>query len=429
MQNLIKLRIGFILILAFVLSSDTVMAQSPIPILAGPGSQNLPKISDKYIVYSDNGSGINKLFAYNMQTGQKKEIRKLENRSSWDVSGNHLYSYWVTVSGLGLYIINIDTNETIAYINSTQPGHGYKPYVPAISGNLVIYHERNGSYYGRPIPLIYDINTRQEKQLVYDNGTPLGDFAPSAIDQNMIAGHKTNVGLVTYKLNANNQVISGSEKMVYQGTYSNPDISGNNVTWGAKTCSTCIVSLFLYDLSTDQVTNLSEKLNIKYDVAYPKISTDLIVWQSSLVNAPNADIYAYDLKSKTMTQLTTDPNKQLYQEVQNRKVVWADFGPADSNPDIHGVDLAKFLRGDADGDAKITVNDATKLNNYLFLGGTAPGCREATDANDDGLVDVSDSIKILNTAFLGDTIPAPFPQAGLDPTPFLHSLGCAQSLP
>ena len=67
--------------------------------------------------------------------------------------------------------------------------------------------------------------------------------------------------------------------------------------------------------------------------------------------------------------------------------------------------------------------DPISLLGFLFIGGKAPPCEDATDANDDGKVDLSDATYVLNYLFLGGPAPRPpFPQPGTDPT--ADGLGC-----
>ena len=85
-----------------------------------------------------------------------------------------------------------------------------------------------------------------------------------------------------------------------------------------------------------------------------------------------------------------------------------------------------FIRGDSNDDALLDLSDAVVTLGYLFLGqwsGAKPICLDAADANDDGGVDISDPIGLLQHLFVGGKAPpAPFPDAGLDPTE--DGLGC-----
>lgn len=78
-----------------------------------------------------------------------------------------------------------------------------------------------------------------------------------------------------------------------------------------------------------------------------------------------------------------------------------------------------FRRADADGSGRLNLTDAIVTLQFLFLGGTAPGCLDAADATDDGVVNISDAIRTLQFLFApeADTvIPQPTDQCGLDPT-------------
>ncbi|MBI4606958.1 MAG: hypothetical protein HY721_33765, partial [Planctomycetes bacterium] len=53
-------------------------------------------------------------------------------------------------------------------------------------------------------------------------------------------------------------------------------------------------------------------------------------------------------------------------------------------------DIAVFVGGDSNGDAKVDISDARHTLGYLFLGEGPPACYDAADAGDDGRIDVSD---------------------------------------
>ncbi len=83
----------------------------------------------------------------------------------------------------------------------------------------------------------------------------------------------------------------------------------------------------------------------------------------------------------------------------------------------------RFRRGDADNNGVHDLSDAITVLGALFQN-RALTCEDAADANDDGEVDISDSIRLLWTLYCGTGpgIPAPFRNAGDDPTP--DALGC-----
>jgi len=93
--------------------------------------------------------------------------------------------------------------------------------------------------------------------------------------------------------------------------------------------------------------------------------------------------------------------------------------------------LKEFVRGDSNADNSIDLTDAIFLLEFLFQGGDAPSCEDATDANDDGKLDLADAIYTLEWAFSGgDAPPSPTPSGtsysqgdcGIDCSPDL--LGC-----
>src|SRR5438093_1385363 len=77
-----------------------------------------------------------------------------------------------------------------------------------------------------------------------------------------------------------------------------------------------------------------------------------------------------------------------------------------------------FIRGDVNGDGKVSLADAEYLDGYLFgKGECAPGCINSADANDDGKVNLDDAVFLMHYLVLGQSSPpAPFPSVGADPT-------------
>jgi hypothetical protein len=65
------------------------------------------------------------------------------------------------------------------------------------------------------------------------------------------------------------------------------------------------------------------------------------------------------------------------------------------------VRVPYFVRGDCDGDGRVTITDAIYELDHLFRGGVRWYCDDACDVNDDGDTDLSDPIGILNHLFRG----------------------------
>lgn len=60
---------------------------------------------------------------------------------------------------------------------------------------------------------------------------------------------------------------------------------------------------------------------------------------------------------------------------------------------LEGV-VTLFRRGDANTDSNSDLSDAVFVLSYLFIGGTAPACEDASDA------DVNESLEITDAVYL-----------------------------
>jgi hypothetical protein len=94
-------------------------------------------------------------------------------------------------------------------------------------------------------------------------------------------------------------------------------------------------------------------------------------------------------------------------------LVWgglvAAVGLASSRP----ASAVDFIRGDANGDGKVSLADCHFLFNFLFRGGSAPECKAAADVDDKKSINVTDSVYLFNYLVLGGQEPlAPFPDPG-----------------
>ena len=74
-------------------------------------------------------------------------------------------------------------------------------------------------------------------------------------------------------------------------------------------------------------------------------------------------------------------------------MLWASLGAR--------LEADSFVRGDPNGDGSINMTDVISTLNFLFLGGSTPGCLDAADADNNGVVQLTDGISILNFLFLG----------------------------
>lgn len=79
--------------------------------------------------------------------------------------------------------------------------------------------------------------------------------------------------------------------------------------------------------------------------------------------------------------------------------------------------VPQFVRGDASADGRLDLSDPVTCLGYLFLGRPVTTCLDAFDADDSGGLNISDAVYLLNFLFGGGRVPpAPYPDAGLDPT-------------
>ena len=85
---------------------------------------------------------------------------------------------------------------------------------------------------------------------------------------------------------------------------------------------------------------------------------------------------------------------------------------------ISGGGEREFIRGDSNGDGSLNVSDPTHTLGILFGGDSETlSCEDAADANDDGGLNITDAVYALSHLFGGGAPPpAPFPEAGIDPT-------------
>ncbi len=77
---------------------------------------------------------------------------------------------------------------------------------------------------------------------------------------------------------------------------------------------------------------------------------------------------------------------------------------------------ARFRRGDANADGRMTISDAVSLLNYLFTQGSGTACQDALDTDDDGSIQINDAVLLLAYLFTGGPRPAMPLNCNWDPT-------------
>ena len=85
-------------------------------------------------------------------------------------------------------------------------------------------------------------------------------------------------------------------------------------------------------------------------------------------------------------------------------------------------EVVLFIRGDVNGDGEVTQKDSQEILDLLFSPDHIIGCMDAADVDDSGRVNITDFGYLLEYLNNEHDIPAPFPSAGVDPTP--DDLGC-----
>ena len=68
--------------------------------------------------------------------------------------------------------------------------------------------------------------------------------------------------------------------------------------------------------------------------------------------------------------------------------------------------VPRFLRGDADNDGKVALNDAVAILNHLFRGAGPLACPDAGDSDDNSTVSLTDAVEVLSYLFRGGRSPA-----------------------
>ncbi len=84
-----------------------------------------------------------------------------------------------------------------------------------------------------------------------------------------------------------------------------------------------------------------------------------------------------------------------------------------------------FIRGDVDGDGRLTITDGIGIVQFLLLNGPAVDCFNALDADDSGVLSIADSVHLFAFLFTGGAAPPPpHPACGSDGT--ADPLGCVR---
>lgn len=150
-------------------------------------------------------------------------------------------------------------------------------------------------------------------------------------------------------------------------------------------------------------TTLSDgfKPYIYIDTLIAKGGTSPYYWEISSGTLPDSLILdpltgiisgtALDTGTSTFTVLVKDSSAPQKSDTQNLTLT---IQPG-----------ATFLRGDANGDSKISVADVVYIINYLFKGGPAPSPLDKANTNCDGTISIADIVYLINYLFKGGPPP------------------------
>jgi hypothetical protein len=95
------------------------------------------------------------------------------------------------------------------------------------------------------------------------------------------------------------------------------------------------------------------------------------------------------------------------------RVLVLGLAAAALSPSARGLAAIDFIRGDANGDGRVSLADSHAIVLFRFQERPLLPCVEAGDANDDGRVNIADPVYLANFLLLNGPSPeTPFPEAG-----------------
>lgn len=76
--------------------------------------------------------------------------------------------------------------------------------------------------------------------------------------------------------------------------------------------------------------------------------------------------------------------------------------------------VSVYLRGDYNGDSRLTITDAVCILRFVFGVGPTPFCQSAADSDGDDRVSIEDAVALLRYLFLSGPMPQrPYPDYGI----------------
>jgi beta propeller repeat protein len=280
-------------------------------------SENLIRVRGKEV------SGTSKIYLLNLKTNETVEIDKgfwpqidedylvYEGRKDILNENTGAYVEWPVIK-----LYRISTGETIQL---TEPKIRYYFEWPIISGNNVVWLERNEVYGDTNPPklMIYNIETKSTKKLV----------------------NVRNYWDSNFKIDGNYIVYQGPKYCVPEDcsqVKSEPS-PGNFVYENAEEGDQ---DVWLYDISTDKKTRITS--NEEYQ-GMPEVWNNYLVWvDDSLIAEGIKEIHVYDIftgeeNPLNLTYIVSGGSKGI--SFSDNKVVWTDY--RNENGDVYLYDIIK----------------------------------------------------------------------------------------
>jgi PKD repeat protein len=144
----------------------------------------------------------------------------------------------------------------------------------------------------------------------------------------------------------------------------------------------------------------------KCDYEFNPYTGEIIWFCDSIMLPPNVN----PPEGEGYFTYSISPKKGLPDETEIANTAWIRFdynewlqAPMDG-PILKTIKYP-FIRGDANGDKKLSVSDVIYIINYLFKGGPVPVPIQSADCNCDTKVTVSDVVYLINYLFKGGPAP------------------------
>lgn len=290
-------------------SPAAVPAVSDFPVCSVSGAQQPPDISGNRVVWEDERSGFDDIYAYDLgaavesalttAAGKQAAPRISGNRAVWEDRRNGITA--------NIYAYDYGTGSSAAI----RPTGLSNQIDPDIDGNTVVWSDdRNG------VDGVYDI-------YAFDLGT------------------------------AQESVVCTSA-----GAQLVPRVSGQWVVWQDQRVSS-VPDIYAFDMQSQTESAVCTNTALQQD---PAISYPWVVW-SDYRNG-DWDIYGYNLQTKLESAVCTAAGDQIQPSVDGDRVVWAD--QRDGDYDIYGRSFTSGLESQVSTATGDQLNPAVSGANVVW---------------------------------------------------------------